>query len=485
MVQQVRLDAPTRTSLARGGVYSTVGLAAQGVLRFATSFLIGRLAGKSELGVVASAIATALTLAVLWPTSTGSAASKFLARARGAGGLVQAQQIAAHLRRRTIQAALLLGLASLPMWVVLGHGSWQGALVVASLTVAYSGYSFTRGIQYGTGHVPRATAWDVATVLLGLVALVTLLVLGVRGILLVLPLVLTYSVYAIASWPYAGGGSPTRERRRELDVFVLLGAIGSLASTGFLQLSQIAARLAGGNADAGQYAAALTLATPASLLAGSLSLVLLPSLSETWGSGDLAGFRAQTDRATRALAVVMVGIFGTIVVCSRLIVGLVWGARYAGAEKILPILVIALLATNVGMASVNALTTRSQRGNALTSATSVLGMAVGATMWFIVTPTLGLAGVALGYLSGTVVMSGIPLAVVWRQDHHHWGPLLVKVVTGMAISGGLVALEHLAKLTLLLDPVLGLVFLVLWWAMNRAVVAAALLPLLRRRRSED
>ncbi|HEX3648244.1 MAG TPA: hypothetical protein VHV49_07440, partial [Pseudonocardiaceae bacterium] len=463
MIHPVRLDEPTRTSLARGSTYSTIGLAAQGILRFATSFLIGHLAGKSELGVVASAIATALTLAVLWPTSTGSAASKFLARARGAGDTTETRQIAAHLRTRTAETAILLGLASVPIWIVIDHGSWSDAAGVAVLTVAYSGYSFTRGIQFGAGQVPRATSWDVTTVLLGLAGLVALLLAGVRGTALVLPLVLTYGVYTIAGWPYAAAGRPSRARRRELDVFVLLGAIGSLASTGFLQLSQIAAKLAGGDASAGQYAAALTLATPASLLAGSLSLVLLPSLSEAWGRSDLAGFRAQTDRATRGLAVVMVAIFGTIGVCSRLVVAVIWGSRFAGAGDLLPILVVALLATNLGLASVSALTTRSQWGNALTSASSVLGMGVGAVMWFVVTPRLGLQGVALGYLCGTVVISGIPLAVVWRQDRHRWGLLFVKVLLGVAIAGGLVAVERLAHLSVLLDPAFGVGFLAVWW----------------------
>src|SRR6202000_3252848 len=158
-------------------------------------------------------------------------------------------------------------------------------------------------------------------------------------------------------WPYAAHGRPTVPRRRELDVFVLLGAVGSLASAGFLQLSQIAAKVAGGNGSAGEYAAALSLATPASLLAGSLSLVLLPSLSAAWGRGDKAGFRAQTDQANRGLAVVMVAIFGSIAVCSPLIVDLIWGSRFAGVENLLPVLVVAVLVTNLGVTSVNALTT--------------------------------------------------------------------------------------------------------------------------------
>ncbi len=481
MLRPIRLDQPTATSLARGGVYSTVGLLAQGGLRFATSLLIGHIAGKSVLGEVASAIAMSLTLALLWPTMTGSAASKFLARARGAGKHDEARSVAAHLRTRAVQSGLLLGAVGLPLWVLIDHGAWPDALSVAALTVAYSGYSFTRGVQFGAGQVPRATWWDVTSVLLGLVSLVVLLLVGVRTTALVLPLVLTYGLYTVASWPYGARGRPDRARRRELDGFVLLGAIGSLANTGFLQLSQVAARMASGDAAAGKYASAIALATPASLLAVSLTLVLLPSLAEAWGRGDVATFRAQTDRATRGLAVTMVAIFGSIMVCSRLIVGVIWGPEFAGAEKLLPVLVVAVLATNLGVASVNALNTRSHRHMMVSTGSSVLGMFVGVVIWLVVAPHLGLTGIALGYLCGTVVLAAIPIGVVWRKDGHRWTPVFGKVAIGVATAAALVVGEHLAGLSLLFDPVLAAGFLALWWLLNRAEVAKLPLPGLRRR----
>ncbi|MGH3876862.1 MAG: lipopolysaccharide biosynthesis protein [Actinophytocola sp.] len=476
MLRPVRLDEPTSTSLARGGVYSTIGLVAQGLLRFATAFLVGHLAGASVLGVVASAIATSLTLALLWPTTTGSAASKFLARARGAESPEQARSAAAHLRMRTMQTGVLLGAASLPIWMLIDDGSWTDALCVAGLTIAYSGYSFTRGVQFGAGQVPRATLWDVTSVLLGLAGLVVLLLAGVRDTALVLPLVATYGLYTLASWPYGARGRPDRTLRRELDGFVALGAIGSLASTGFLQLSQVAAMLTAGDAEAGQYASAIALATPASLLAASLSLVLLPSMSEAWGRRDLVAFRARTDAATRGLAVMLVAIFGAIMVCSRLIVDVVWDEEFAGAEKLLPVLAAAVLATNLCVASVNALNSRSQRGMMVNTAASIIGMLVGAAIWVAVAPRMGTAGVALGYLCGTVVITSIPITVVWRKDGHRWALVYVKVLLGVALAGGLVLVEHAAGLALLLDPVLALGFLVVWWALNRAEVARLPIP---------
>ena len=477
LLRSVTLDQPAEMSLARGSVLSTTGLLAQGLLRFATALLIGRLAGRSEFGVVASAIATATLLALLWPTTSGSAASKFIARARGAGQPDEVHSVAAHLARRTGQTALLLGLASAVVWVLIDHGSWPGAACVAALTITYSGYSFTRGVQFGAGQVARATTWDVTSVVLGLVSLTAVLALGVRGPALALPLVLTYAVYTIAGWPRGARGRPDPSRRRELDVFVALGAAGTVASSGFLQLSQIMAKVGTGNAEAGLYAAALNLATPASMLAASLSLVLFPSMAEAWGRGDLTAFHGQTDRATRALALVMVAIFGSLVIGSRLLVDLVWGQEYAGAADLLSILAVAVLATNLAVASVNALTTRSQRGMWITTGASLGGMAVGALVWAIATGPLGTTGVALGYLCGTIVIGGVPLVATWRAGGHQWHVLFARVAAGLAVMGAIAWLQRALELSPWLDPVLVAVFLVVWLGLSRRDLS--LLPLRR------
>ena len=468
MVRAVDLDAPADTTLARGSLLSTTGLLAQGLLRFLTAFLVSRVAGRAELGVVASAIATATLLALLWPTTTGSAASKFIARARGAGNPHEIHAVAAHLGRRTVQTSVLLGVASAGVWVLVDHGSWWGASCVALLTLAYSGYSFTRGVQFGALQVPRATSWDVTTAALGLGSLAVLLVLGVRGPALVLPLVLAYGLYTLAGWPHGARGRPADRLRRELDGFVALGAAGTLASTGFLQLSQITAKVATGNTDAGEYAAALNLATPASMLAASLSLVLFPSMAHAWGRGDHTAFHAQTDRATRALAVVMVAIFGSLVLGSRLLVTVIWGTDYTLAQEVLPILVAAVLATNLGVPSVNALTTRSQRGMWFTTGASLAGMAVGAAVWWLLTDSLGVVGVAIGYLCGTVVIATVPVALTWRDGGHRWSGLFLRVALAAAVVGALVVLQRSADLSLWTDPVAALLFLAGWLTLNRA-----------------
>lgn len=483
VIRPVRLDAHAGSSMASRGVLSMVGLAAQGVLRLVSPLLVGRFGGPSLLGVVQTAIAVATFLCLVWPTTTGSAASKFLARARGAGRHDESLSVAAHLRRRTMQATLLLGLAAVPIWVVGLRGDLAGGLCVAALVVGYGGYNFARGLQFGIGQVGRATVWDVVIMVVGLVTLLMSLLAGVRGPMLVLPMAAAYLVYTLAGWPWSHGERPSAPLRRELDGFVALGVAGTTASAGFLQLSMVVAKLVGSPEQAGQYAAALTLATPASLLAGSLSLVLFPTMAEAWGRGDVEAFRWQTDRATRLLVVVMMAVFGSLALCSRLIVAVLWGGRYEEAGRLLPVLLFAVLPTTLAMASVNSLSTRSQRGMAATSVASLSGLAVGAAAWALFATRWGETGVAVGYLAGTLVISGLPIGLVWRRDGHHWGALFGRLALGVLLAVALIAGRDALDLGPWLDLVWAAVFVLAWLAFvhrDAKVVLRLLSPLLGR-----
>ncbi|GAA4347446.1 lipopolysaccharide biosynthesis protein [Angustibacter luteus] len=480
MFRPLRLDQPTVGSMRARGVLSTIGIGLQGVLRFVLSVAIGRIGGPAVLGVVNSAISAALFLSLLWPASAGAAGSKFVARARGAGDFEEATVVAAHLGRRTAASTAVLALVAVAGWATIGHGGVEAGLCVAALVVGYSGYAFTRGVQFGAGQVARATYWDVTSVLLGLGGVLVALAAGVRGTALVLPLAGAYLVYTVAGYPHGVHGRPTRVLRRELDGFVLLGVTASMASGGVLQLSMVVARVFDSAAAAGQYASALALATPASLLASSLNLVLFPAMAESWGRGDVIGFRRQTDYAMRLLLLVLVGVFGSLALCSPML-GLIFGPKYAQAEELLPILLLGVLAVSVAVVPSTAITTRSQRGMVIYSATCVGGLLVGILTWLALVPGHGVLGVAVGNVVAGLVVAVVPTAIVWR-DGQRWLALMVRTVLAVAAVGALLALRQAVDLSLWVDVVLVPVFLGTWLAVSAGDVRTVLLPLLRRRR---
>ena len=302
---------------------------------------------------------------------------------------------------------------------------------------------------------------------MGLVVLLTMLVLGVRGPSLLVALALSYGAYALAGLPRGVDRAALlpRRLRRELDQVVLVGVAGTIASSGFLQISMIVAKNLD-SAQAGQFAAAMTTATPASLLATSLSLVLFPALAEAWGRGDMALFRAQTDQATRVLVLAMVTVFGSMILCSQLIMSL-WGSKFDASSLVFPLLLLAILANNISTASVNAMATRSKSLMQLSSAAALVGLAVGALVWVVAIPSLGIVGIAIGYLVGTVLTAMVPLVTEWRIGGHRWGPLLGRAVVGIVILLSLFGAERAVGVPVLAEPIVALVFCLAWWTLSR------------------
>lgn len=482
MFRPVRLDTQSTTSIVHRGALGMAGVLLQGASRFLTNLFIGRIGGPVVLGTVASAVSTAQLLSLLWPTSTGSAASKFVARARGKQDFEEASAVAAHLGRRTLQATLLLAFAAVPAWMALDRGDLIGGLWVAILVIGYSGYSFTRGLHFGSAQVPRATKWDLVTSGLGITGVLVSLHFGARGLVLLMPLAAASLIFTAACWPWKARGPIAPGLRREIDVFVALSAAGTLASAGFLQLSMITARLVGGAGDAGQYAAALALATPLSIIAQSLSLVLYPSMSEAFGRGDHNGVRRQTDQATRFLAVVMVPAFGSLALCSHLLISLVWGARFVHAGTLLPIILAAVLSTTLGVPSVNSLMSRSQDGVFIGVSASVLGLVIGATTWVLAAPQLGVLGVAIGYLAGTFTIAGVALISTWRREQQRWRGLILRLATAVAMLVGFHTLQRTLTLNHWFDPAFAVAFSFAWFAMSRADARQAAKLVTRRLR---
>lgn len=458
----LRLDAAASSTIVHRGVLSLAGTVLQSTSRVVTNLIIGRIGGPVVLGVVASAISTAQLLALLWPSATGGAASKFVARARGEQDFVQVAAVAAHLGKRSLQATLLLACAGAAAWMLLdGAGPTEG-LYVALLVVGYSGYSFTRGLHFGAGQVGRATRWDLIASVLGMSGVLVSLSLGVRGLELLMPLAAAALLYTLAGWPWGAHGHLGSDLRREIDGFVLITTLGTIASAGFLQLSMIAARRAGGAGGAGQYAAALTVATPLAIIASSLSLVLYPSMSAAFGRGDRQGFRRQADQAMRFLTLIMVAAIASLAICSRSVIALVWGEQYEPAADLLPILLAAVLATALAVPSSNALTSGGRAGVSTATYASLLGFSVGVSIWLLTAPSWDVTGIALGYLGGATVTMMTVAARVWNREQQRWGGLILRVTTAMAVLGLLLAAQRSATLPQWSDPLLALAFCAGW-----------------------
>ena len=470
---------PTRVEAAQGvanqAVLSTGGILVQGVVRFLYSVVIGNALGRAVLGVVNASIALAMLASLLVPSATAMAATKYVARARGAGDLAEVDRVARHLSRVTLVAVLALGVGGALLSFPLFHLSVTEAVLTGSLAMAYSLYVYVRGFLFGAGQVVRATVWDTLSASAALVGLALVLLADANAWLL-LPLTVCYGAYAAASWP-RGHGTLAPEARRELRGFLWLSLVNSVATGGFLQLTMVAAGY-WDRVDAGSFAAALSLATPASLASRSLTLVLFPSLAAAHGRGDTEGARRQTDVATRGLVVLSLATFGPLMLVSPALIDLLYRrADFESAKVLLPLLLAAVMATNLAAGAINSLLSREHRHSRIVVLASVAGAVVGLTWWVLRVPAGGVREVAVGFLVGSAVVGLGPVVAAWRLDGHRWGALALRFAVGAAVVGLACWWQSTAGLGVLAQLAMAVGFGLLWLAASipdlRPVVQAA------------
>lgn len=407
-------------SLLSQAAVSTVGVLAQGLARFGYPVLIGRFLGPSDLAHVSAWLALALILSLLWPTGAGNAASHFLAHARALG------HTPVH-ALRVIQRSFLVSCAGMlaigiPVSMLALGASFGDALAISALIVAYSGYILARGIEVGLGRITRAAVWDVISSITTLALLSVVLTAGLSWAML-WPISIGYAVFSVHTWlrAHRGHGDLRPESIVEGGSILRLASwnsVGLLASNGLIQFAMVYVFIVATPVQAGLFAAAMSLATPASMLSQAISQVLIPRFSE-WATADPGKSRrrylAVIGMMTGALAVV----FGAVAAASPLIVSIVYGAQFEAAGRPMALLLAGVFPFSVGLIATAYLLTTGR--TALATLWSVGGLVVGMCVMAAGTPLLGgvgatCAGVIAGYTLTTLGVVGASVRRVRTVD---------------------------------------------------------------------
>ena len=306
------------------------------------------------------------------------------------------------------------------------------------------------------------TFWDCISSVITLTLLLVVLLAELTPLLL-LPLCIGYLCYAIPAWPLRGGSPLPKPLRRELLKFTAWGSVNILTAAGLLQLSLII----GGNYDSqeaiGHYAAALTIATPASMLSSAMLVALSPSVARMFSAGDMTGMRTQLDAIMRTMVLVFLPVFGVGILWAEPLVMVLYGARYEEFVGAVPLLIVLFFA--VSTTSFNAANSRLNGGETwgvrALATCNATGMVLGITAMVWWGPELGMMAAAIGYLIGCVISSTVPLIIVWVHDRMHWAGVMARIIGGYVLTfAGLRVTQHYDSLWVTAAVTLG--FILIW-----------------------
>lgn len=386
--------ADSADSAVMDSVFSTIGVLAQGLSRFAYTALIGRILGASILADVNVAFAAAILLSLLWPTASGNAVAAF--------GRAEEWRIARSiLRSFAVSLPVLALISSIAMWVL----GVDGAMIaqVAMLTLAWSGYIFGRGVFIGGGRVRAAAIWDVLTGVASVALLSVLIGLGwVEWILA--PAIMGYSVYALAaglSRGWRGGDTTDSSAPGLLREFLVWNSLTLIATNGLMQVSMIVAAAMDDSVTAGEYAAALSLATPVSMVAQAVTQAMLPRFGQ-WRSLPTYERDRHVRRTSFVLTAVMVVGTAIVVVLLPVALPLVYGSAFSAAVPHAQGLMVAVLgfSLSVYFAAYLAATGRARLSTLLAGSGSMIGLLI-----------MIAVGAVVGGAIGAVIGSGAGMLV--------------------------------------------------------------------------
>ncbi|RZS67910.1 O-antigen/teichoic acid export membrane protein [Agromyces ramosus] len=390
---------------------STVGVAVQGLARFGYSILIARFVGAEPLALVNTLISLSIILSLLWPTAAGNAAGTFLARALRNGR--SPQYVLRLLWGSTALASVAIVVVGAVIAVVfIGADPVETAGMIA-LTLAWSAYILTRGVRMGLGQVGAAATWDAITAFISL-ALLALVIASGQTVLLLWPLTVGYAIFALAAVPAmrrAGRDRSPDTASASADVWHLIAwnSVGLIASNGLIQFSMVFAFANSGAEEAGMFAAAIALATPASMLAQAVSQVLIPRYAH-WLEEDRAEARRHHLRVMAAMTGILLVAFGLVALVAPWLVPLLYGPGYEDAVPLLRLLLVGVFLFSIGLIASSFLITswRTMSATVAAGIGSVLGVVVMAA-------TSGALGGAFAAAFGVIVGTGASalLSVGW------------------------------------------------------------------------
>ena len=332
-------DNPIGSSFA----LTVIAVFVQGLSRFGYSLLIGNLMGTQMLGQVNLVISLGLFLVLLWPQASGTAASKYIAMARGRTDPGEQASVARYAARSATVGMAVLAVVAVMVAGFSLHLPLSYVLSAGLLVIALSAYNFVRGVRTGNNQFVATALWDCISSFITL-TLLLLVLLGDFSPLLLLPLCIGYLSYALPAWPVRRGTPLPRALKSEILRFTAWGSINIVTASGLLQLSMMLGQYFDDDVALGQYSAAVTIATPASMLSSSMLVALSPAIARMFTAGDHRGMKTQLDAIMRTMVLVFLPVFGIGILWSGLIINTLYRARaeeFAGAVPLLIVLFFA------------------------------------------------------------------------------------------------------------------------------------------------
>ena len=231
---------------------------------------------------------------------------------------------------------------------------------------------------------------------------------------------------------------------RYIGIFGIVATIGTLASTSKAYIANISIGIYLSPEQVGYYSAAISITTILMYAPTILGRVLLPTISSSYGAGDVHTIKKLLDITTVWLSIAVFFLGGIFIILSKEILMLLFTPAFSEATFSLQTLILDLCLATMVLPAVSALVgTKYVRIPAFAAIFSTL---VSIAVWPYLIPKFGIDGAAAGYIIGTIVGTIVPLFYAKKYFDMELRKLSFMILLSLFLFGFATAIgSHYAK----------------------------------------
>lgn len=405
---------------ARQSFLAVVDQGLVSVANFATSVIVGRLAGLDALGAYTLGFTVLLVAATAHEALVAIPYTVYSNRVDVAERRVMAGSALVHALLLAAVCAVVLVLIGLVVSVSGGSDVISRVLWVAAAVVPFTLLrEFARRHAFAELDVKTAVLVDAVATAVQLGSLGVLAVADAISPRVIAVLGLAAAV-AVAVWYVNRRGELDVQRddivpsmRRNWDFGKWVGA-ARLTSIAHSYVVPWLLAVIISIAETGGYAAAATIIAVTNPLLIGVGMVLTPRCARAYADGGAAEVRRVARKATTALSAIAVVVALPLVVFGEEALRFVYGDDTADFGSTVAVLAFALVASVVGMGAESGL--RAIERPQVSFAASLAGLTVTATLTVLLAPTLEALGGAIGVFAGAAVAAGVRCGVFFGAE---------------------------------------------------------------------
>ena len=282
-------------------------------------------------------------------------------------------------------------------------------IISLPLILLISAHHFYRGCFYGLNAIDKYLKLELVSTALFFLVLGAAISIWRQNLLWpFLAYYLLFTLLGAASFKeYFRSSKKPFALSRYIGMYGLVATIGTLASTSKAYIAIILIGIYLSPEKVGFYSAAISITTIFMYAPTIFGRVLLPTISSSYGSGDVHTIKKLLDITTVWLSIVVLFLGGIFIILSKEILILLFKPAFAEAAFSLQTLILDLCLATMALPAVSALVgTKYVRIPAVSAIFSTL---VSIAVWPYLIPKFGIDGAAAGYIIGTIVGTIIPL----------------------------------------------------------------------------